>query len=396
MDFFFKRTVKLINFLKKVLTRLNKKNPITNFKMQTVSKKDPSVVGDELYFQKFTAKNGEEYGIRFGTPNDAKIMSEIFTEVYGYNYDNPFVYDIDLFKEKLANKDNFWFVGEVLKNREITGGGVIEKKRYIAHAGKAVVRKKFQGLGVTAKIGAAGIITVSKMPEFKDVLRLDTETRASSIKVQKLIQKAGAIPYALVPAYINFGDRRFYKINDNIPFPPQKVEAAFLYSIIFRGLWKKRDKHVYLLNNEDLIYIYEFMKKNSNRMKNDELILENSRSNKDYELYGVSKNHYEGLVNLYGYIKEKSLKNLLKTYREWRIILWRIPTTLYGISSMSLALDKGFKIVGYDIGFNNINWTLFDSVLFAYYPNYNCEEFEVNCTDTPKPLVKKIKELFST
>jgi len=362
--------------------------------MRTVSKKYLLLQEDSLYFQKFIAKNGEEYGIRFGTPNDAEIMSTIFKEVYGYNYDNPMVYDINLFKQELANKNNFWFIGEVIKNREITGGGVIEKKRYIAHAGKAVVRKKFQGLGVTAKIGAAGIISVTKMPQFKDILRLDTETRAPEIRVQKLIQKAGALPYALIPAYINFGDRRNYEIDDNTPFLPKRVEAAFLYSIIFRGLWKKREKQVFLLDNEDFIYFYNFIKRMSNKMNNDELILENGKLNRDYELYGVSKNHFEGLVNLYGYIKEKSLKNLLKTYCNWRIILWRIPTTKNGISSMSLALDKGFKIVGYDIGFNNINWTLIDSVILAYYPKYKCEDFEVDCTDTAIPIVKKIKELF--
>jgi len=100
-------------------------------------------------------------------------------------------------------------------------------------------------------------------------------------------------------------------------------------------------------------------------------------------------------VNFYGYIKEKSLKNLLKTYQNWRFILWKIPTTKIGISSMNLAINKGFKIVGYDIGFSNVNWTLFDSVILAYYPKNKCNNIEVNCTDTLKPLVRKIKELFS-
>jgi hypothetical protein len=362
--------------------------------MQTVSKDHLILPDDNRYFQKFVSRTGEEYGIRFGTPNDAKAMSEIFKEVYGFNYDNPMVYDINLLKKELANKNNFWFIGEALKNKEIAGGGVIEKKRYIAHAGKAVVKRKFQGLGVTTKIGAAGIITVTKMPQFKDVLRLDTETRASSIKVQKLIQGAGAFPYALIPAYINFGDRRNFKIDDNIPFPAKKVEAAFLYSIMFRGLWKNRDKKVFLLNNEDLIFFYDYIKDIAKKMNNDELILENSGGNRSYELYGVSRNPYEGLINIHGYVKKKSLKHILKNYNDWRIILWRIPTTKNGISSMSLAIDKGFKIVGYDIGFNNINWTLYDSVIFAYYPNYKCEEIIVNCTNTPKPLVKKVKELF--
>ena len=74
-------------------------------------------------------------------------------------------------------------------------------------------------------------------------------------------------------------------------------------------------------------------------------------------------------MKLYGYVKEKSLKNLLKVYSNWRLILWRIPTTQNGIHSMALAEKMGFKVVGYDIGFNNINWTLFDSIIMAYYPN---------------------------
>jgi len=362
--------------------------------MQTVSKKHLILPDESVYFQKFVAKNGDEYGLRFGTPHDAKAISMIFKEVYNYNYDNPIVYDINLLKRELLKKNNFWFVGELIQNNEIAGAGVIEKNRYIAHAGKAVVRKKFQGQGITTKIGAAGIITVTKMTQFKDVLRLDTEARAPEIRIQKLIQNAGALPYGLIPAYINFGDRRHFKIDDNTPFPPKNEEAAFLYTIIFKDLWKKREKKVVLLNNEDFIFFYDYIKKMSKKMNKDDLILENGSISRSYELYGVSNNPYEGLVNLYGYIKEKSLINLLKRYRDWRIILWRIPTTKNGISSMSLALDKGFKIVGYDIGFSNINWTLYDSVILAYYPKYNYKELEINCTDSPKPLAKKIKELF--
>ena len=362
--------------------------------MAVISKKELIPQEENIYFQKFVSKYGEEYGLRFGEPKDAEAISNIFKEVYNYNYDNPFVYDINLLKRELSNENNFWFLGELIKNHEIAGVGVIEKNRYIAHAGKAVVRKKFQNQGVTTKIGAAGIIKVIKMPQFKDIIKLDTEVRAPEIKIQKLIQNAGAIPYALIPGYMNLGDRRNFKFENNTPFPPNDEEASFLYSIIFNTLWKKREKKIHLLNNEDFIFFHDYIKSHTNKMNKDVLILEKEKKDNGYELYGVSKNQYEGLVNLYGTVKEKSLKNLLKTYNKWRIILWRIPTTQNGIHSMSLAIEKGFNIVGYDLGFNNMNWTLHDSVILAYYPNGSSQALQVNCLDGNKPLYNKIKEIF--
>ena len=362
--------------------------------MAVISKKELILQQESVYFQKFIAKNGDEYGLRFGNPNDAEAISMIFKEIYDYNYDNPTVYDINLLKRELSERNNFWFVGELIKNHEIAGAGLIEKNRYIAHACKGVTRKKYQGLGVTSKIGAAGIITVTKMPEFKDCLRLNVEVRGPQIRAQKLIRNSGAIPYGLIPGYANFGDRRHFKFENNTPFPPKDEEAYFLYSIIFNTLWKKREKKIHLLNNEDFIFFHDYVKSHTKKMNKDVLILEKGKKDKGYELYGVSKNPYEGLVNIYGSIKEKSLKQLKKTYNKWRIILWRIPTTQNGVHSMSLALEKGFNIVGYDVGFNNMNWTLYDSVILAYYPNGGSHAFEVNYLEENKPLYNKIREIF--
>ena len=215
--------------------------------MASITQKELLLREEDIYFQKFTDKNGLDYGLRFGRPEDAKDISMIFKEIYGYNYDSPIVYNIDLLKKSLLDKNHFWFVGELLENNEIVGTGLLKKKRYIAHASKAVVKQKGQGLGVTTKIGAAGIITVSKLPQFKEVLRIDSDTRTSVITAQKLIKNAGAITYGLIPAYINFGDVRKFKIEDNIPFPPKYEEAAFLHTIISKTLWNKRENNVYLL-----------------------------------------------------------------------------------------------------------------------------------------------------
>jgi len=249
--------------------------------MAIISNKELIFEEESVYFQKFVAKNGNEYGLRFGNPNDAKAISMIFKEIYGNEYIFPLVYDTNLLKSALADKNNFWFVGESLENKEIAGTGLIKKNRYIAHAGKAVVKKKYQGLGVTTKIGAAGIISCTKMPQFKEILRIDSEVRGTK-RIQKLIKNAGALPYALIPAYLNYGDKRIFKVDDNNPFPPKREEAAFLYSIIFKKLWNIREKKIHLLDNEDFIFFHDYVKSHTNKMKSDEVILEKGKKNKGY------------------------------------------------------------------------------------------------------------------
>ena len=363
-------------------------------KLAVISKNYLSKQADLAYFQKFIAKNGDEYGLRFGTPKDAKSIFMLFREIWGYKYVNPLVYDIKYLKKELSNKNNFWFVGEVLNTKELAGIGLIEKKRYIAHSSKGMTKKKFQGQGVTTKIGAAGLISIKKMPQFKDVLKIDTEVRTLEIRAQKLNQNAGAINYGLIPAYFNLGDKRSYEITNNTPFPPAEEEAAFLYSMVFKNLWRQRDNTIYLIDDDDFIFFHNHVKNQCKRMKEDVLITEKAKKDKGYELYGVSKDYYNGLVQLYGSIKEKSLNQLKKTYNDWRIILWRIPTTQNGVHSMALALEKGFNIVGYDVGFNNMNWTLNDSVILAYYPTDGSPAFEVNYLEENKPLFNKIREIF--
>jgi hypothetical protein len=362
--------------------------------MAVISKKNLILQQENVYFQKFVSKNGDEYGLRFGTPKDAKSISMLFREKYEYKYINPLVYEIEYLKKELSNENNFWFVGESLENKEIVCTGLIEKKRYIAHSSKAMTRKKFQGQGVTTKIDAAGLISVTKMPEFKDVLKIYIEVLGLEIRGQKLIKNAGALPFALIPAFNNFGDRRLYKIENNTPFPPEEEEAAFLYSIIFKNLWNIREKKIHLLDNEDFVFFHKFVNSHTKKMNEDELILENGKKYKGYELYGVSKDYFDGIVNLYGCVMEKSLKNLLKTYDKWRIILWRIPTTQNGVQSMALALEKGFNIVGYDIGYKSMSGTLCDSIILAYYPNGGYQVLKVNYLDRNWPLFNKIREIF--
>ena len=365
--------------------------------MVSLSKEDLNLQKDDIYFQNIIFKNGQEYGLRFATPKDAAIISSLFKESYNYEYPYPFVYDIELLKNDISKPNKYWVLSDLLENNVTVGCALVEKERYIAHAGCLIVKKDFRRQGITTNLAAAGLLTVTKMPQFKDVLRLNIEVRAPLIKVQTSAQNAGAIPYGIIPSHIKLTDNRYFDFDDNNPCSPQNEEfSTVLYSMIFRNLWKKRDKNVFLLDNEDLIFIYEYIRSQAKKMKDDTLIIKKEQKRKGYELYGVSKDYYLAHVKLFGYIKEKSLNNLLKTYRNWRIILWKIPTTEIGIHSMALALKKGFKVVGYDIGFNNIDWALFDSIILAYYPNGNYILSDINCIDTIKPLFNRIKQQFIT
>ncbi|MFX1380358.1 MAG: GNAT family N-acetyltransferase, partial [Promethearchaeota archaeon] len=326
--------------------------------MATITKKRLALQGEDAYFQKFIFKNGQEYGLRFATPKDAATISSLFKETYNYEYPYPYVYDTNLLKNDISKPNKFWVLSDLLENNMTVGCALVDKERYIAHAGCLIVKKDFQRQGITTNLAAAGLITVTKMPQFKDILRLNTEVRAPLTQVQTSAQNAGAIPYGIIPSHINLADNRYFDFDDNNPCSAQNEEfSTVLYSIIFRSLWKKRDKNVFLLDNEDFIFLYEYIRNQVKKMKDDALILEKEKNNQGYELYGVSKDYYLSHVKLFGYIKKKSISNLLRTYKNWRIIFWKVPATKNGISSMSLALKKGFKIVGYDIGFNNINGT---------------------------------------
>ncbi|MFX1418176.1 MAG: hypothetical protein ACFE9N_04555 [Promethearchaeota archaeon] len=365
--------------------------------MATLTKKGLDLRDEDAYFKKVTFKNGEEYGLRFAIPKDAPNISALFKESYNYEYPYPYVYDTELLKNNISKPNKFWVLSDLLDNKMTVGCALVDKERYIAHAGCLIVKEDFRRHGITTNLAAAGLLTVTKMPAFKNVLRLNTEVRAPLTKVQTSAQNAGAIPYGIIPSHITLADNRDFDLDEEKPCLSHNGEFSTVhYSMIFRNLWKKRDKHVFLLDNEELIFLYEYIRSQAKKMKDDTLTLKREKHSKGYELYGVSKDYYLAHVKLFGYIKEKSLNYLLNTYRNWRIIIWKIPTTEIGIQSMSLALKKGFKIVGYDIGFNNIDWALFDSIILVHYPNENYNLADIKCTDPVKPLFDRIKRQFIT
>jgi hypothetical protein len=71
--------------------------------------------------------------------------------------------------------------------------------------------------------------------------------------------------------------------------------------------------------------------------------------------------------------------------------MWKIPTTLEGTYCMNVALDLGFKIVGYDmasIKLRNMH-NFCDSIIF-YWSNQEIDESDFNDVQT----TQKNKALF--
>ncbi|MFX0141442.1 MAG: hypothetical protein ACFFDN_47835, partial [Candidatus Hodarchaeota archaeon] len=81
--------------------------------MQIVSRRHLLTQEDSIYFQKFVDKNGIEYGLRFGNPKDAKAISDIFKEIYNYDYLDPIVYNIEELKKEISKNNKFWVIGEL-------------------------------------------------------------------------------------------------------------------------------------------------------------------------------------------------------------------------------------------------------------------------------------------
>ena len=89
--------------------------------------------------------------------------------------------------------------------------------------------------------------------------------------------------------------------------------------------------------------------------------------------------------------------NIIKKNFNWRVIEWRIPTTIEGLNSMEIAINRGFKNIGYDVGsIIDKNGVLNDSVVMYYYPkNILNQQFEnVNLTKTNTLLFNKVKKTF--
>lgn len=345
----------------------------------------------DKFFAEHTDRKGRKYGLRFGRKEDAKVITEIYKEIYKYDYVNPIVYDVESLAQHIENPDNYWIIGVSLPDGEIFGSGVIEKRSdYTCYASKAVIKKKFQGRGLTSFFASQAVLKIFKLPAFKNLVRFDSDTRAIVKNIQKFVENTGSVPYAFIPNYNSWGNR--CKWENQGPFLSQLTEPVYLYTKFFSNFWKLRQNQVFLYDAPTIAEFYNTIKKFNRRFKRDSLIYKKKGIIR--KKLRIKERAYNGSVLIEGYMDQNKIKEIKDKYRCWSLIEWRVPATKAGIDSQRLALRHGFPVTGYDPGSFHFKGNLLDTVIFCYFPNgLILNQFDrIQCTRKSKKLVDKLME----
>jgi len=344
------------------------------------------------YLVKFKSKDGSLFGLRLGNPNDAESFTKAFIEVFGYEYIDAKVYDVGKLTEDIARKDTFWFVGELLDNEEteFCGGGAIEfENPTTASMIKLLILPKFRGKGLLSEMGIKGVLNIFGTPQFKNILRVNTETRASLKNTQLSMQNQGSKPYAFNPIYANLGNRIYLNKKEVKPYLKGETLPIIYYQRSLNNFWERRNKVIYLLNNEDILFFYDYQVKNNRKMKKNDLLITMEDNNYKMHDIEIKQNYNLGTINMKGCMHDIFIKMYLKKFKKWRYIDWRIPTTEEGVHSMKMALNNDFRVIGYDMGsYLARGGILHDSVFLAHFP----KKVKLNPNE-PLDIVKKNKPL---
>ncbi len=343
-------------------------------------------------------KDDRLYGLRLGKPNDAQQMVDLYIDVYGWDYLYPWVYDDTQFRKKLSDENQFWIVVEPLDTKVILGGGVLEKiNKYTMFAAKLVCKRKYQGQGFAGVLGTIGVRSLYQQHVFEGILRLETDIRAKTYNSQKFIERIGCIPYAYIPNYNNYADKRHFDLSKGEPFTTGKIEPVVMYYKPFDSLWEKRlNETVYLYDQENIISAYEIVSNHNKReMKSDTVKVEKKvKTDVDHISHKTSKDYYKGIVSIVGYMNQHEIERILKTYSNWNIIEWRVPTcSEEGPYFQKLAVDNHFHVVGYDVCSTQFG-SFSDTVIFNYFPNgVAYSQFEdISLTRKSKPFAELVMD----
>ncbi|MFX0070953.1 MAG: hypothetical protein ACFFAO_07680 [Candidatus Hermodarchaeota archaeon] len=236
-----------------------------------------------------------------------------------------------------------------------------------------------------------GALIYFSLPKNKDILRINTDARAVNIKSQQLAKNIGMIGYGFIPNYNNYSDKRSYNPSIDMPFSTGRIESVIMYCKPLKNFWKKRQKNIFLLNNGDIFYFYEYIKR-TNRMMKKDIITKMNESFESFENYKIKNDFYKSVLLIEGCLQEKTLIKLLKKYSKWNVIEWRIPASIKGLDSQRIGLKHGFKIVGYDPGSYLEDEHLEDTLIYCYFPNgINNSQFKfLNIFDDYKEMVNKV------
>ena len=373
------------------------------------------------YIGEFEAKKDQrKFGVRFATAKDAKSISNIMLDAYGYEYLYPEVYSEEELGKSINNnntktdpqkngktnsftKKELWGIAESLDNKRETAAicFVERKNEFAIYAGKTVVRNRFRGQGMGAGLGVSSLMNVLNMPENKKVVRLDSDVRSSQHNSQKMVEATGSIPYGFIPNYNNYADKRFHDPITGKPFINGRKESVVLYLAPIHNFWKVRSNVVALLDNEDIKSFYDTIKSTNRKMKKDEVSYYGISPKHVRNMFTVQEDKYKGTVLIHGYLNQISIINTLKKYSGWNVIEWRIPTTEQGILSQQLALENKFVISGYDPGSYKLDdGHLADTLVMCSFPNgveltqFECVKFTQKNTFIASKVINQLTKYY--
>ncbi len=352
---------------------------------------------ENRFIHTFSSKDGYKFGFRYGEKTDAKDLIEIFEDVYDYDYLYPYVYDIDEFKKRIRDRSQIWFIVEHLANGKVVATGMVKRLNEISiYAAKVLSKKEYQGKGIMSVLGTRSVLYTLSRPKLRNILRLETDVRAYSKGSQKFADKLNCICYGFIPNYNNYADKREFDIGQGESYNKGRIEPVLMYFSPIKTFWRLRERNIILYDHENISKFYKTMRKNTRRLKHDNV---NYQSGKTLSCndFSIKEDPYKSHILIRGCLKVKTLEHLLEKYDNWNVIEWRVPTTMKGINSQKIALQKEFKVMGYDPGSNYKITHTEDAILFCTFPNgIDVAQFQgMDIYEKNQPIVDLVLEAIS-
>ncbi|MFW9989203.1 MAG: hypothetical protein ACFFC3_11140 [Candidatus Odinarchaeota archaeon] len=342
-------------------------------------------------------------GMRFANHTDAPQISNLYINEYGYDYVDPVVYSsAKLFMKLWDTSKNIWMVGENLIDKEIAAVSLLELNKKVVYSGKTILNPKFRGINLGSVLSYNCLSKILELGLIDNYIKIDSAVRPRTGTL-RLTESANGIAYGFFPDYHVLGDKRNHPRDPTKPFNEGYTESAFLYFAVLPKMHKCREEMVYIFDDELLFFLYDFVR-NFKRtmkivMKNDRLIMSKGARIKEKKIpqLEVVLDPLNSRITILGASNISYMKKVCKMFRNYHIIIWKIPTSIEGINSMKHAFELGFKAIGYDVAsIESKNSGLYhDSVIFTYYNKEVTDTFEnIKTSSKNKELFERIETQF--
>ncbi len=317
----------------------------------------------------FQSKDGMDFGFRYAKKEDAEDLVRVFKDVYGYNYLYPYVYDPDKIQTHVKSPKEKWTVIEDIAKGKVIAMGMVDRlNERSVYAGKVLLKKDYHGKGIVGILGAKSVIYTFSRPKFKKITRIDSDVRAYNRNSQKFVDNIDSISYGFIPNYNNYADKRDFDISQGLPYNQGKIEPVIMYFTPVKTFWRIRERNITLYDHKEIINFYHGMRDKIRRLTHDKVQYKKNKTVHCND-FSIKEDPYKSHILIKGCLKEKTITHLLEKYHNWNVIEWRVPATMKGVNSQKNALEKGFKVMGYDPGSNYKITHTEDTIVFCAFPN---------------------------